>query len=80
LVRCDGDRWFLVEIKREAVRGDAVEGQHAAKATAVRGIVEGNRDRLDYTIVFTPSDDVLASDVLSARSFIEQCASGGNLI
>ncbi len=77
LVRCDGDRWFLVEIKREAARGDPIEGEHGVKARAVRAIVEGNRDRLDYSIVFTPSDDVLASDVAPARAFIERCARGG---
>ena len=76
LVRCDGNRWFLVEIKREAVRGDPVEGEHGVKAKAVRTIVEKNEDRLAYAIVFTPSDDVLASDVTPARAFIEQCDTG----
>jgi hypothetical protein len=77
LVRCDDDRWFLVEIKREAARGDPVEGEHGVKAQAVRSIVEANRDRLDYAIVFTPSDDVLAADVAQARTFIDHCAAAG---
>lgn len=77
LVRCDGNRWFLVEIKREAARGDPIEGENGVKAQAVRTIVEGNRDRLEYAIVFTPSDDVLASDVAPARTFIDGCMSGG---
>jgi type III restriction enzyme len=77
LVRCDGDRWYLVEIKREAARGDPIEGDHGVKAQAVRSVVEGNRDRLDYSILFTPSDDVLASDVAAVRSFIHKCRSGG---
>ena len=76
LVRCASDRWFLVEVKREAVRGDAVEGEDGVKSRAIRAVVASNPGRLDYWMVFTPSDDVLAADVLSTQRFIEGCAPG----
>lgn len=77
LVRCEGDRWFLVEIKREAVRDDAVEGKDGVKARALRSVVDRNSDRLDYAMVFTPTDDVLATDVAQARTFIGRCGVAG---
>jgi hypothetical protein len=70
LLRCKDDRWFLVEIKREQAREDPIEGEHGLKARAVEAIVEQNPDRLSYQMVFTPSDDVLAADLASARSFV----------
>jgi len=76
LVRCDGGRWFLIEIKREAARSDVVEGEHGVKARAIQAVVESNPGRLDYQMVFTPSDDVLASDIVRTRRFIDDCAAG----
>ena len=73
LLRCNDDRWFLVEIKREQAREDPIEGEHGLKARAVEAIVEQNRDRLGYQIVFTPSDDVLALDLAAARAFADSC-------
>jgi type III restriction enzyme len=74
LLRCNDDRWFLVEIKRERARADPIEGQHGVKARAIEAIVEQNRDRLDYRMVFTSSDDVVAADLVDARSFMHACA------
>ena len=73
LLRCNDDRWFLVEIKREQAREDPVEGQRGLKARAIEAIVEQNRDRLDYRMVFTTGDDVLASDLAPARAFADAC-------
>jgi type III restriction enzyme len=71
LLRCVGDRWFLVEVKQERAREDPVEGEHGLKARAIEAIVEQNPDRLGYRMVFTPSDAVLASDLAPARTFAE---------
>ena len=71
LLRCEGDRWYLVEIKRAAAREDPVEGQHGLKARAIEAIVEQNPGRLGYQMVFTPSDDVLSADLAPARLFAE---------
>ena len=76
LVRCEGDRWFLVEIKREAARSDAIEGEDGLKARAIRAVVASNPGRLAYRMVFTPSDDVLARDIAPAQRFIEGCLPG----
>jgi hypothetical protein len=73
LLRCEDDRWFLVEIKQERAREDPVEGEDGLKARAVRAIVEQNPGRLGYQMVFTPSDDVLAADVAAARAFAGTC-------
>jgi hypothetical protein len=73
LLRCNDDRWFLVEIKREQAREDPIEGEHGLKARAVEAIVEQNPGRLGYQMVFTPSDDVLAADLAGARAFSDSC-------
>jgi len=73
LLRCEDDRWFLVEIKQERAREDPVEGEDGLKARAVRAIVEQNPVRLGYQMVFTPSDDVLAADLAAARAFADTC-------
>jgi hypothetical protein len=49
----------------------AVEGEKGLKARAVEAFVEENPTKLGYPIVFTPSDDVLASDVARAKPFAE---------
>jgi len=71
LLRCEDDRWFLVEIKQERAREDPIEGEHGLKARAVEAIVEQNPDRLGYQMVFTPSDDVLAADLAAAWVFAD---------
>ncbi len=71
LLRREDDRWFLVEIKQERAREDPIEGEHGLKARAVEAIVEQNPGRLGYQMVFTPSDDVLASDLAAARAFAD---------
>lgn len=71
LLRCEGDRWFLVEIKRAVAREDRIEGEHGLKARAIEAIVEQNPGRLGYQMVFTPSDDVLSADLAPARLFAE---------
>lgn len=73
LLRCEDDRWFLVEIKQERAREDPIEGEHGLKARAVEAIVEQNPGRLGYRMVFTPSDDVLATDLAAARAFADTC-------
>lgn len=75
LLRCEDDRWFLVEIKQERAREDPVEGEHGLKAGAVEAMVEQNPGRLGYQMVFTPSDDVLASDLTPAWTFADAAAS-----
>lgn len=73
LLRCEDDRWYLVEVKQERARGDPTEGEHGLKARAVEAIVEQNPGRLGYQMVFTPSDDVLATDLAAARAFVDDC-------
>ena len=75
LLRCEDDRWFLIEIKQERAREDPVEGEDGLKARAVRAIVEQNPGRLGYQMVFTPSDDVLAADLVAAQAFADTCGS-----
>jgi type III restriction enzyme len=71
LLRCEAERWFLVEIKRAVAREDPIEGEHGLKARAIEAIVEQNPGRLGYQMVFTPSDDVLAADLTPARAFAD---------
>ena len=71
LLRCEDDRWFLVEIKQERAREDPIEGEHGLKARAVEAMVEQNPGRLGYQMVFTPSDDVLARDLAAAWAFAD---------
>jgi type III restriction enzyme len=71
LLRCEGDRWYLVEVKQERARDDPVEGLHGRKARAIEAIVGQDPGRIGYQMVFTPSDEVLAADVVSAREFAD---------
>jgi type III restriction enzyme len=71
LLRCEDDRWFLVEIKQERAREDPIEGEHGLKARAVEALVDQNPDRLGYQMVFTPSDDVLAADIATTLAFAD---------
>jgi type III restriction enzyme len=68
--RVDG-RCYIVEIKMERLRDDAVDGENGRKAIAVQQWVGLNPDRLQYEMIFTPSDSVAFNQLALAKQFIE---------
>jgi type III restriction enzyme len=68
--RVDG-RCYIVEIKAERERDDAVDGQKGRKAIAVQQWVGLNPDRLKYEMIFTSSDNVAFNQLAPAKRFIE---------
>jgi type III restriction enzyme len=68
--RVDG-RCYIVEIKAERERDDAVDGQKGRKAIAVQQWVGLNPDRLKYEMIFTASDNVAFNQLAPAKRFIE---------
>jgi len=69
--RKDG-RCYIVEIKMERLRDDAVDGENGRKAIAVQKWVGLNPERLKYEMVFTSSDSVAFNQLEPARRFIEE--------
>ncbi len=51
-------RVLIVEVKKENSRDDAIDGEHGAKAKAVRRWEELNPERVKYEMIFTPKDTV----------------------
>jgi type III restriction enzyme len=63
-------RAYIVEIKREHDRTNAIDGEHGAKAMAVRRWVGLNPDRLSYEMIFTDTDTIPADRLDNARRFV----------
>jgi type III restriction enzyme len=62
---------YLIEIKAENERTDAVNGENGKKAMAIRKWQNLNPERLRYEMIFTPADVIAADDLKSVKSFIE---------
>ncbi len=71
VIRRKDGRCYIVEIKMEKLRDDAVEGENGRKAIAVQQWVGLNPERLKYEMIFTPSDSVAFNQLAPARQFIE---------
>jgi type III restriction enzyme len=71
VIRRKDGRCYIVEIKMERLRGDAVDGENGRKAIAVQQWVGLNPDRLKYEMIFTPSDSVAFNQLARAKRFIE---------
>jgi len=69
--RKDG-RCYIVEIKAERERDDAVDGENGRKAIAVQKWVGLNPERLKYEMIFAASDNVAFNQLEPARRFIEE--------
>lgn len=64
-------RVYIVEVKAERDREDAVNGENGRKALALRKWEALNPDRLRYEMIFTGTDTVPADALASARRFAE---------
>ena len=71
VIRRKDGRCYIVEIKMEKLRDDAVDGEKGRKAIAVQQWVGLNPDRLKYEMIFTPSDSVAFNQLSPAKQFIE---------
>jgi type III restriction enzyme len=63
-------RVYIVEIKSERDRGDAINGETGSKAMAVRRWETLNPDRLKYELVFTASSGVSADAANGLRTWL----------
>jgi len=72
VIRRKDGRCYIVEIKMENKRHDAVDGEHGRKAIAVQQWVGLNPDRLKYEMIFTASDSVAFNQLSPAKQFIEE--------
>ena len=65
-------RTYIVEIKREHDRSNAIDGAGGRKEMAIRKWVDLNPDRLRYEIIFTGTDAVPADKTRAVRQFIQE--------
>lgn len=72
LVRRKDGRCYIVEIKAEKERDDAVDGLNGRKAMAVKGWQELNPDLLNYEMIFTKTDQVAINQLDNVEKFIEE--------
>jgi hypothetical protein len=71
VIRRKDGHCYIVEIKMENKRHDAIEGENGRKSIAVQKWVGLNPDRLRYEMIFTSSDSVAFNQLTPARQFIE---------
>lgn len=62
---------YIVEIKAERERSDAIDGEHGRKAMAIRAWEKLNPERLKYQMIFTATDAVPAESLRPVRAFME---------
>jgi type III restriction enzyme len=70
IVRRRDGKCLIVEVKRERERDHAIDGEHGAKALAVKKWEGLNPDRLKYQMVFTPGQGIAADDMISIQGFL----------
>lgn len=70
IIRRKDNRCLIVEVKRERERDDAIDGENGAKALATRKWEGLNPDKLKYQMIFTPSENIGANDMIQAQSFL----------
>lgn len=73
LIRCKDEKCYLVEIKAARDKADEINGENGRKAQAVRELIKRNGDRVGYEMIFTNTDEVLASDLVKTRAFVQSC-------
>lgn len=61
---------FIVEIKREHDRSNAIDGEHGRKAMALRKWEELNPNRIKYRMIFTSTDTVSADRMQEIKAFM----------
>ena len=72
LVRRKDGRCYIVEIKAERERDDAIDGENGRKAMAIRGWQDLNPELLNYEMVFTKTDQVGINQLDKLGKFIEK--------
>ena len=63
-------RAYIVEIKAERDRSNAVDGENGRKAMALRRWVDLNPDRLAYEMIFTSTAAVSQDQTRAVRAFM----------
>jgi len=72
VIRRKDGRCYIVEIKAERERHDAVNGENGRKTIAVQKWVGLNPERLKYEMIFTAPDNVAFNQLAPVRRFIEE--------
>ena len=72
VIRRKDERYYIVEIKDERFRDNAVDGENGRKAIAVRKWVGLNPEKLKYEMIFSPSGSISFDQLEPARQFIEE--------
>jgi len=71
VIRRKNGQVYIVEIKAERERSDAVDGEKGRKTMALRKWESLNPDRLTYQIIFTGTDTVTVDQIQNVRRFAE---------
>lgn len=71
LIRRKDGKCYIVEIKSERDRDNAIDGEKGKKASAVQEIVRYNRDKIQYEMIFV-QDGVPANKLYKVKEFIEE--------
>lgn len=70
IVRRRDGKCLIVEVKRERERDHAIDGEHGAKAMAIKKWEGLNPERLTYQMVFTPGEGISADDMIWIQGFL----------
>jgi len=70
VIRRKDGKVFIVEIKAERERDNAIDGENGHKALALRKWEDLNPDRLRYEMIFTGTDTIPYDRMKTARDFI----------
>jgi hypothetical protein len=75
LVRRKDGKVYIVEIKGDQYKLDAINGEQGSKAIQARKLVGVDPERLRYEIIFTPSDQVASDQLSGVQRFVEDAQS-----
>ncbi|MBN1889003.1 MAG: DEAD/DEAH box helicase family protein [Thermoflexales bacterium] len=71
IIRRKDGRCYIVEIKMERLRDDAVDGQNGRKAMAIQQWVGLNPDLLKYEMIFSGPDSIAFNQLEPVKQFVQ---------
>ena len=70
LIKKKNGTMLIVEIKKERLRDDSIEGEKGFKASALREIESLNKNKIKYEMLFTPSSDIGFENIKKVQSWM----------
>ena len=63
---------LIIEIKKERLKNDEIEGKNGIKAKAMKKIEVLNKSKLRYQMLFTASSDIGFANVNTVKKWMEK--------